>query len=311
MTHMPATQVAALIAPLIAVACGETPSFAPTRPPPSAALALSTMTSCGASFRMVATEVDSLLAPYGITQSVDTVDVCESWTGSDYQYQALAVGSSDNLPDLDAVQTIMYDGAGNVAGYDASGSVSAPADAVGPTAFDFLYADDATKQASYDYPYYGVASPDPYTSTCPQEPCAAMSVSANVETIADTVRRFARHGLTRRGVRALVDAAEEISRSSEGYRRFRSVRATETITWNIDPKTQLVMAELRAGPADTMVTRHTWKKVPGGYVRTRSESESIEVIAGRKIRNRTELAFKRVRVTDPKFPSLVDPEVAP
>ncbi len=308
MTHMPATRVAALIAPLIALACGETPSFAPTRPPASAALALSTMTSCGASFRMVATDVDGLLAPYGITESVDTVDVCESWTGSDYQYQALAVGSSDNLPDLDAVQAVTYDGGGNVAGYDASGSTSAPADAVGPTAFDFLYADDATKQASYDYPYYGVASPDPYTSRCPQEPCAAMSISASVETIADTVRRFARHGLTRRGVRALVDNAEEISLSSEGYRRFRTVLPTETVIRSIDPKTQLLIGEVRAGPADTMVTLHTWKKVAGGYVRERSESESVEIIGGRKIQNHTKLVFQRVRVTDPRFPLLIDPE---
>lgn len=308
MTHTQAARVLALLmAQYIATACGETPTVAPTHPPPSAALALSTMTSCGASFRMVVTDVDSLLAPYGITQSVDTVDVCETWTGSDYQYQALAVGSSDNLPDLDAVQSITYDGAGNVAGYDASGSESAPTDAVGPTAFDFLYADDATKQASYDDPYYGVASPDPSASTCLEEPCPAMSVSA---TVADTLRRFARHGITRRGVRALVDDAEEISRSSEGYRRFRAVLPTETVIRSVDPKTQLLMAEVRAGPADTIVTRYTWKKVQGGYLRASSESESVEFIAGRKIQNRTKVVFQRVRVTDPKFPLLIDPEAS-
>lgn len=91
-----------------------------------------------------------------------------------------------------------------------------------------------------------------------------MSVSA---TVADTLGRFARHGITRRGVRVLVDDAEEISRSSEGYRRFRAVLPTETVIRSVDSKTQLLMAEVRAGPTDTMVTRYTWKKVQGGYLR--------------------------------------------
>lgn len=292
-------------------ACSETPSVGPARAPVNAAHSLAAMSSCGASFRMIARDDDSLMAPYGIMTTTDTVDVCETWTGSDYQYQALAVGSSDNLPDfVDSVQSVSYN-AGNVTGYAPSGSESAPASAVGATAFDFLYADAATRQASYDYPYYGVGSPD--QSACLQAPCPNMSVVATSTSseASDTLRRYAKHGLTRRGVRALVENAEEISASVEGYRRFRSVRGRETIILSVDPRSQLVMTEESRGPSDTMVTKHLWKRVAGGHVRHRSESEIVEVIDGKRIRNKSAVTFQRVRITDPRFPPLIDAEVSP
>lgn len=151
-----------LLASAAVAACSDRQGVEPMRLIPSTGtLGSMAATSCGASFRMISTEEDTLMTPYGIANTVDTVDICETWTGSDYAYQATEVGSSDNIPELpDDIQTSTYEN-GYVTGYSGSGSPTATASSVGATAFDFLYADDATRQASYDYPYYGVASPDP------------------------------------------------------------------------------------------------------------------------------------------------------
>jgi hypothetical protein len=310
----------------VAIACSDTTLVAPRRslqPAPT----LINMSSCGASFRMISSETDSLMAAYGIANTVDTVDVCEAWTGSDYAYQATAIGSSDNVPGfVDTVQTVTYqDGA--VAGYTFSNDDAAPATSVGSTSFDVMYADDATRSASYDYPYYGVSSPDP--STCIQQPCELQSRSPNASATAavsdratapakaslatDATSRnassmavppFAKHGLHRRGVRALVDGADEISRSREGYRRFRMVQRGLTLVLSIDPKTELLVAEESDGPADTAVTTHKWAQVAGGYVRDHSDVETVEWIGGRRIRSRTSVLFQKVRIGDPGFAAL-------
>lgn len=79
MRHTQAARILVLLmAPHIAIACGETPFVAPTRPPPSAALALSTMTSCGASFRMVATD-GSVRERRGYPHRGDPLDLA-AWT---------------------------------------------------------------------------------------------------------------------------------------------------------------------------------------------------------------------------------------
>lgn len=264
---------------------------------------------------MSAIDVDSLMTAYGIGTTADSVDVCETWTGSDYKYSAIALGSSDNIPGLtDTVQSVGYD-AGGVAGYTTSGAPATNASEVGPSAFEFMNADDPTRQASYDYPYYGVSSPDPVACTRP--PCPAMSVGTpndrNGSTIlksdilsGDSTKRFARHGITRLGVRALVENATEILPSAEGYRRFRFRRGSVTSTLSLDPRTQLLMREELGASGDTTITNHTWKRIRGGYVRSRSDIEVVEIINGKKFHSRSTLVFTRVRVTDPAFPSLVD-----
>lgn len=300
--HMSMHPSAVLIAlPLIVAACSDGSSLGPTRAPPTAALSIASASSCGASFRLIATDDDSLMAPYGIMRTIDTVDVCETWTGSDYQYEARAVGNSDNAELVDAVQSVTYSD-GYVAGYGSSGSAATPPVDVGPTSFDLMYADDATRQASYDYPYYGVSSPDPSTCTQPPCPVAAYSISG-----ADSRPSFSRHGLTRLGVRALVENFDEIARSANGLRRFRHVRDGETTIRSIHPATQLLVAEEVAGPADTMWVEHVWARVPGGHVRLRSEIRSVERIAGKRIRNRSVIVLQNVAVTDPKYPKLIGP----
>lgn len=152
---------------LLLASCKDTPS-APIFPSRAAGVASTAAGyNCGAAFRMITSEQDSLMAPYGIGFTSDTVDVCESWTGSDYTYTATGAGSSDNVPGFASeVQSAEYQ-SGYITGYASDGSAATQPVSAGGTSFDFLYADDATRQASYDYPYYGVSSPDPSACIVP------------------------------------------------------------------------------------------------------------------------------------------------
>ncbi len=294
---------------LLFAACSESTTFSPTPPPPNAAFAIASMMTCGASFRMISSEHDALMDQYGLPSAVDTVDVCEEWTGSDYNYQAVAVGSSENIPGFtDTVQTIAYQG-GSVTGYSADGAAASNPTSVGPTAFDYLHADAATRQASYDYPYYGVYSPDP--NACTQPPCLETSVGVNSaqptlsagasvvggrDTIQIPSGNYVKHGLSRRGVRALVDNAVEIAPSLAGLRRFRSINGSQTIVRSIDPKSQLLMIEELTESAGTMRATHAWARVAGGYVRSHSEYVSTEKINGKELKSAAKIVFQNVKV---------------
>jgi hypothetical protein len=278
------------------------------------------MTSCGASFRVITDETDSLMAAYGIGRTSDTVDVCESWNGSDYDYQATGAGSSDNVPGFgDTVQTITYQG-GYVTGYTQSGASAADPSPVGSTSFDFVHADNPTRQASYDDPYYGISSHDP--GTCLQPPCPVMLRAqdtpplGSASTLAPSRVRsnvgfqdtlLTRHGISRRGVRALINESEEITPSPQGYRRFRAITGDVTTVRSIDPVTQLLMTEESTSPKETMNVSHKWTKVVGGYIMDRSDYESIETIDGKQIRNFGSVQLKNVRISDPAYAPLTLP----
>jgi hypothetical protein len=259
------------------------------------------------------------MSAYGIGSTSDTVDVCESWTGSDYDYQATGVGSSDNVPGFaDTVQTVAYQ-SGYVTGYTMSGASASDPGSVGSTSFDFVNADNPTRQASYDDPFYGVSSHDP--STCLQPPCPVTvrvpgtpppepssglaPPRVHLDLLQDTL--FTRHGLSRRGVRALVNASEEITPSSQGYRRFRAITGDVTTVRSIDPVTQLLMTEELISSKETMTVTHKWIKVVGGYVKDRSDYVSLEKIDGRQIRNFGSVQLKNVRISDTAYPPLTLP----
>jgi len=274
------------------------------------------MSSCGASFRAISNETDSLMAAYGIGTTVDTMDVCEMWGGSDYQFQAVAIGSSENLPGFtDTVQTVTYQ-SGYAAGYTQTGADASGPTSVGATAFDLVRADDETRQASYDDPYYGVSSHDP--STCLQPPCAAMTVTTNIQTsdagkssapaqaslyiASDTL--FSKYGIVRKGVRALVNDSQELPPSMRGYRRFKSVNGDRTIVRSVDPLTQLLMEEEITLPDEIMRITHTWVKVAGGYIKTRSAYVSAQKISGRTVTSFGSIDFQNVRISDPAYAPL-------
>lgn len=296
--------------------CHDTKMSAPlANVQPKGSVGAMAMVSCGASFRLITIATDSLFAPYGIATSVDTADICESWTGSDYTYQATGVGSSDNIPGYsDTVQTVVYQN-GAVTGYAADGSAATGSVSTQGTSFDFLYADSATRQASYDYPYYGVGSPAPGGCTTP--PCPVVQREIPLPTRAGAPAGRAApspfHGLSRRGVRALLANAQEIGRSSDGYRRFQTVHDGETRIFSVDPVTELIMAEWSAGPMDTTDVRHSWQAVPGGNVRMRTDVTTSELIAGKRVRSSVTLLFQKVRISDPVFQPqpLVGPGATP
>ena len=304
--HSARIHIALGIVFLTLIGCTES-TISPSKPPAGAALALASLAGCGASFRMITEDVDSLMTPYGLPASIDTIDVCETWTGNDYSYQGTAVGSSDDVPPfVDSVQTTIYQN-GYVTGYTQLGTPAAPATPVGSTEFASINASSALIQASYDYPYYGVSSPAPDACTSP--PCPIYQrLSGDLSSVAATPQ-FSRHGLSRHGIRALVDGAEEIAPSQNGNRRFRSFENNATIIRSIDPKTQLLVAEESAAPADSSEATHVWTQVPGGYVREHTDIQSVEHIGGKRIRNRTTIRFQRVQITDPAFGSVVGPDV--
>jgi len=250
---------------------------------------------------MIAVDPDSLMAPYGLPSVVDTIDVCEAWTGSDYTYQATLAGSADNIPNFpDTTSTVTYD-AGYITGYDAANNISSDANSAGGTSFDFVTADASTKQASFDYPYYGISSPDPTPSSCIQPPCPVMSLSVPQTARKDAQQSapFTRYGLTRRGFRALVDSSQELSPSASGLRRFKSLRGNRTYIRSIDPKTELLVAEEESSREDSARITHTWRKVANGYIRQHSDIETADLVNGRWVHGHSEIDFKKVHIHDP------------
>lgn len=293
--------LALVLGTTLLVACSDAPVVSADgagRPPMRSIQGM----SCGASFRMIAYEDDPLMAQHGLPPSTDTVDVCETWTGSDYRVRMRLAGSSENGPhSTDAVQHADYE-YGSVTGYDANGSISGEASSVGPTAFDFLYADEATRQASYDDPYYGVYGGsgclDPSSPGC-EQPMASRVGPTSSTARPDSARRFVRHGVTRRGVRALVDAAEEVAPTAEGDRRFRKVKGDEETIFTLDRRTELLVGEEHRGPDGITAARHRWRRDGGGYVRERTEIETTERVGGRDVTSRATVLFQNVRVANP------------
>jgi len=252
--------------------------------------------TCGVSFTAVVTAEDALLAAYGIPATTDTVRVCETWTGSDYVVDAERVGvPNDAWHDADSTQTVHYAG-GQITGSAADGGPVGDPIAVGPTAFDFMSADQATRQASYDSPYYGVYATDgsggcadPEEIVCTAGETSYARTHHTALASADTGKKFAKHGLKRRGVRALVDDKQEVGRSPEGHRKFRKVVGDTEVTLTLDPQTELLVGEETKSPRGTTRAKHTWKRIKGAHVRARTEVEDTEVASGQTLTNRTSI----------------------
>jgi len=295
----------------IGLACADQGIVAPNKPEVPSPHADYYNPNCGASYTIVTDDYDDLMAQYGIGTTVDTANVCETWVGNDYTLHAAVVGSSDNVnPSTDdVVQGTDYEG-GMITPYAADGSVVAPSDgASGSTAFDVVQADASLRQASYDDPYYGIRSPG--DGSCIQPPCpvqslntaatlangaAGQSSSPTPSADRNAAPQFVAHGISRRGVRALVDAAVEISRSAQGHRRFQKVIGKETDTYILDKDTELLIGEEHTDSTTTMTVNHTWKLVNGVYVRDRTEISTAEKIRGRVRPSHTTLTFLNVRL---------------
>jgi hypothetical protein len=289
----------------VLAACNDSPTLAPSKLATSPPSRTFNPGSCGASFRMVTYEEDSLAAQYGMPATQDTVDICETWTGSDYIHSAVTVGSSDNLVSVpDTVQIVTYAN-GVQSGLDAAGNDVNASQAAGSTLFDYMNADQATIQASYDDPYYGVGSgsntgpfcDDPTYcggGTNAKSPSNAPSLSA-VSSPQDSAK-FSRHGLKRRGVRALVDDMEEIDPAPDGGRRFRKTRGTDEIILTVAPGTQLLVGEQARHENGTLTeARHTWRQSSTGWVKQRTDVYDDDIVHGHRVQNHAVIQFLNVQ----------------
>jgi hypothetical protein len=289
-----------LVIPIVIVgsACSESLK-APPRPAEPPNFAMTTADGCGASYTMITYEEDSLMATYGVPATQDTISVCETWTGSDYTMSSRVLGSSEfDLVVRDTVEQTSYSN-GVVSGFDINGGSLNATSAVGngadgtATLFSFMNADSATVQASYDSPYYGIASPDEDVAVQPM-PSASAAPPIGAAPAAD----YRRHGLSRRGVRALVNAMDELSRSPTGKRRFRRTGSQgEIITLSVDPVTELVVGEETQLPNGLAFRQtHEWSRTAEGWVRSGSHIESEENDHDHVYVNRSIITFKDVRV---------------
>lgn len=108
----------------------------------------------------------------------------------------------------------------------------------------------------------------------------------------DSVRAAAaaldRHGVQRRGVRALIANASETSRSSLGKRRFAVTVAEGTsVLYHVDPQTQLLEREEWTTPSGSTDVRYSWRRSGSGYRKKRTDVTYTESLNGRPIVSRS------------------------
>lgn len=108
---------------------------------------------CDMSFAMTVTEEDPELAEDGLPlATTEDVSICQTWTGSDYQYQVVTTNDTEDASSAvpDTVQSAAFAGGHLLAG-DAAGNLVAqePIDA---TLFDAMNSAQELRDASYDDP---------------------------------------------------------------------------------------------------------------------------------------------------------------
>jgi hypothetical protein len=271
--------------------------------------------SCGVSFVAVTYHDDGVLAQFGIPSSQDTVHVCETWTGSDYTVRTTFIGQVPGAFEVPgAGGTTLYQG-GTVSGYDANGgAVHAPV-GVGSTAFDFMAVDAATQAAAYDDPYYAVYAAgcaDPQQLVCnaslrASEGAVQNAVGSTNAGTADSSKKspdghFAKHGLTRRGIRALVNDASEIAKSPDGDRRFRKVMGDTEVIFTVDKVSALLIGEESRAPGRESKAKHHWKKNNGSYTRERTDIELTEHVGTKTFVSRKSVVLLNVTRGQPVAP---------
>lgn len=294
---LPGRMLAVIGAALTVVACFDTASPAPPVTPPAVILSSG---QCGVSYTLITKMTDSAALSYGAPAQTDTAQVCETWTGSDYQVQITQTGSSEPVSEYsEDVKTVVYS-SGQTTPYAADGAAMESASGVGTTAFDFGQATAAEQQASYNDPYYGVTQGSTLAG-CPGNPTAIVcdgTTPATAQQRSSGVPSVLReHNLRRRALRALMSDKDEIAPSAEGYRRFRSVAGEQETIIGIDPVTELIRTQDTNGPDGHTQAKLFWRLENGGYVRHRMEIDSDEVISGKTVRTSAVVSLANVLVT--------------
>jgi hypothetical protein len=282
--------------------------------------------SCAVQYRSILNVTDTEFDSAGIPPQTDTSDVCETWTGSDYQVQDRLVGETMSEGDeRDTSQIVEYIN-GQVTGYTTSGMPTAdPADVPGGTLADLVSATTEEREAVADDPYYGILASgstcldptapgcdpgedgggggggagcdhyDEYGNCCePQEiicdggsgfsvqtaamlmrPTARAASASVVSTLDD--RKYKRHGLTRRGVRALLETYEYAGTTPAGLLHFRKSAGGGELTVDVEPRTQLIAHQEFRAPDRETIMRYQWSRVRGTpkYVRRQLIVETV------------------------------------
>lgn len=264
---------------------------------------------CAASFAMTVTEEDPELAAEGFPLEVtEEVQVCQTWTGSDYQFQVVTISDTENSTNdvPETVQSAAFAGGQLLAG-DASMNLVGQ-EQIDATLFDAVNAPQDLRDASFDDPYYGVSGgggggsncPDPQQIQCEQPELVEAGPLA-------AAGRFERHGIKRRGVRALLDRSEELPALVPALRRFLVRRGEGTTEYHVDRRSQLVVREIHNVPGQILTVSHEWQeslskrpvnsKAPWpNFVRRRTNIEARERIGDRDVVSRTTITYRRVVV---------------
>ena len=275
--------------------------------------------ACGVSYSTTTTLYDADLAAYGVPEITEAERTCETWTGSDYRLYVQDTGSSETDPAVtNDVKTSWYE-YGAVRGFDAQGVQIGTAETVAADAFAFGRATAAEKQASYNDPYYGIyqnGNPEP----CPNDPNAIICDGSGTYSRSPSGLSFSvatgngmvltrnpdahkvgkkEHGLKRKALRALLASSDEIKRSGEGHRRFRSVTDTEETIITVDPGTELIVGQEVTHPHGKTKAKLKWKKIKRkdgaeGYVREVMEVEGED-------ENGNMTSYSTVVITDISF----------
>lgn len=292
---------------------------------------LMTSSSCAVQYRSIINVVDTDLDSAGIPPQTDTSDVCEAWTGSDYQVQERLIGETMSEGDEPDTSRIVEYINGQVTGYTASGvPTSDPAAVPGGTLADLVSATSDEREAVADDPYYGILASgstcidttapgcdpgggggsgggtcdnyDAYGNCCPPQQiiCDGSGGGFSVQAApyvaarqpvrqahpslasAPSDSKYTRHGLTRRGVRALLDTYDGAGTSPQGLLRFRKNAGGGEVTIDVEPRTQLIAHQEFHGPDRETKIHYQWSRVRGTptYVRSRMIVETTMVENG-------------------------------
>lgn len=108
--------------------------------------------------------------------------------------------------------------------------------------------------------------------------------------------KFRRHGIRRRGVRALVENMEELPPSSRGYRRFRSATQGKETILTVHARLGLLVGEEVRNGALAFKARHVWKRTRNGYIRAVTVTESTDSTSQQPTRTASRIEFHDVRI---------------
>ena len=286
----------ATVSLLVAVVSGCTDSVRPPQstaePAPVQAVAR-LMEPCGASFRVTMSEErPEMDDTYTWGPQTDTVDICETWVGDDYRWSVRTVGTSEREGGIyDMARDGAYDA--NVLYTAEEGSI-VQAEPVGSTIFGALNTDESQIQASYDDPCYGVTSGGGCPGGCEFLMADPSGANGGSSQPGDTL--FKRHGIARRGVRALVESRDEIGRSPEGYRRFRKADSKGEHFFLVHPTLDLLMGEEFRDDKIEMSSRNEWTPGGSGFVRSKTSVETRERFGRRKVQYRATMLISNLKI---------------